>query len=137
MRTKTLYRPVGLKELELIAATKWKAFPPRLDWQPIFYPVLNREYASQIAADWNTQDPFSGNCGIVTRFDIPRDYFERYEVKNVGGEIHNERWIPAEELPVFNENIIGRILVLDAFFGPGFRMPTDFTLQNILSIFLK
>jgi hypothetical protein len=40
-----LFRPVGQKELDLIAATGWMAFPPRLDWQPIFYLVLNEEYA--------------------------------------------------------------------------------------------
>ena len=45
----TLFRPVGLKELELIAESGWRAFPPRLEWQPFFYPVLNVEYAEQIA----------------------------------------------------------------------------------------
>lgn len=39
----TLYRPVGLAELELIAAAGWRAYPPRLAWQPIFYPVLTIE----------------------------------------------------------------------------------------------
>jgi len=48
---KTLYRPVGIKELELIERLDWKAFPPRLDWQPIFYPVLNQPYAEQIARE--------------------------------------------------------------------------------------
>jgi hypothetical protein len=46
-----LYRPVGRKEWELIEATKRHAFPPRLGWQPIFYPVLNQAYAEQIARD--------------------------------------------------------------------------------------
>ena len=41
----TLYRPVGPKELELIAASGYREFPPRLPDQPIFYPVLNEEYA--------------------------------------------------------------------------------------------
>jgi len=35
-----LYRPVGPKELELIAASGYRDFPPRLPGQPIFYPVL-------------------------------------------------------------------------------------------------
>jgi len=39
-----LYRPVGPKELELIRAGGYRAFPPRLPEQPIFYPVLNEEY---------------------------------------------------------------------------------------------
>lgn len=34
-----LYRPVGLEELKLIAASNFRAFPPRLPEQPIFYPV--------------------------------------------------------------------------------------------------
>jgi len=137
MESTTLYRPVGLKALELIAASDWCSFPARLSWQPIFYPVLNREYASQIAQDWNTQDLFSGNCGIVTMFDVDQDYLAKHEVRNVGGKIHDELWIPAEELEEFNMSIIGRIQVIDAFFGSGFIMPSDQVLQSTLSKFLK
>ena len=43
MKTTTLYRPVGPKELALIEASDWKAFPPRLPDQPIFYPVMNAQ----------------------------------------------------------------------------------------------
>ena len=50
MTTRTLYRPVGLRELQLILDAEARAFPPRLAAQPIFYPVLNREYAEEIAA---------------------------------------------------------------------------------------
>jgi hypothetical protein len=46
-----LYRPVGQRELELIRDSGWSAFPPRLPHQPIFYPVLNEEYAVQIARE--------------------------------------------------------------------------------------
>jgi len=45
----TLYRPVGRKELELIQASGWREFPPRLPDQPIVYPVTNDDYAVQIA----------------------------------------------------------------------------------------
>jgi hypothetical protein len=47
----TLYRPVGPKELALIEASGWREFPPRLPGQPIFYPVANEEYATQIARE--------------------------------------------------------------------------------------
>jgi hypothetical protein len=50
----TLFRPVGPRELELIQESGCRAFPPRLRRQPIFYPVLNRAYAEQIARDWNS-----------------------------------------------------------------------------------
>jgi hypothetical protein len=123
MKTKTLFRPVGIKELELIADADWKEFPPRLEWQPIFYPVLNQAYAEQIAKEWNTEDSFSGYCGIVTRFDINEEHFFQYKTENVGAEMHNELWVPAEMLSVFNQNIVGRIEVVKVFFGNGFLLP--------------
>lgn len=51
----TLYRPVGQAEMDLIRASRFREFPPRLPEQPIFYPVLTEEYATQIARDWNTK----------------------------------------------------------------------------------
>src|SRR5689334_3961607 len=100
----TLYRPVGQAELDLIQATGWREFPPRLPFQPIFYPVLNRGYAVQIARDWNTKDPNSGYVGYVTRFQVRSEYIQAYDVKQVGGGSHLEYWIPADELPQFNAN---------------------------------
>lgn len=52
--TTVLWRPVGRKELELIEAGGWRAFPPRLAHQPIFYPVVNEECAVRIARIRNT-----------------------------------------------------------------------------------
>ena len=63
--TTILYRPVGANELRLIAESGYSAFPPRLPGQPIFYPVLNEEYATQIARDWNAKNSVSP-VGYVT-----------------------------------------------------------------------
>src|SRR5579872_5866125 len=101
-QTVILYRPVGPKELKLIEESGWKKFPPRLTEQPIFYPVMNEEYAIQIARDWNV--PASGS-GFVTRFNVRNNYLKKFEVQNVGGPIHNELWVPAEELEEFYQNI--------------------------------
>lgn len=62
--TTKLYRPVGQGELDLIAPSGFKSFPPRLPKQPIFYPVLTKECAEQIARDWNTKDERSGFVGM-------------------------------------------------------------------------
>src|ERR1700744_1652792 len=113
METVILYRPVGPKELELIEQSGWKRFPPRLPEQPIFYPVMNEEYAVQIARDWNV--PASGS-GFVTKFAVSKSYLDKFEVQNVGGLIHNELWVPAEELEEFNSNIIGLIEVSQSFY---------------------
>lgn len=107
--TTTLWRPVGQAELELIAATDWRRFPPRLEGQPIFYPVLNEEYANRIARDWNTKDPASGFAGYVLRFDVDAVYLSRFELRRVGGRGIEELWVPAEELDEFNAHIVGKI----------------------------
>jgi hypothetical protein len=59
----TLWRPTGPKELELVAASGYRRWPPRLPGQPIFYPVLNEEYARKIARDWNVRH---SGVGYVT-----------------------------------------------------------------------
>jgi hypothetical protein len=117
--TKTLFRPVGIRELELILGADSRAFPPRLPEQPIFYPVLNLEYAVEIARDWNA--PSAHRAGFVTRFEVEQAYVSRFEEKTVGARRHTELWVPAEELVEFNKHIVGRILVVAAFFGDGFQ----------------
>ena len=112
----TLYRPVGTKELELIEATDYKEFPPRLPEQPIFYPVLNEEYATQIARDWNAKYN-ADKIGYVTKFEVRKDFLDNYETKIVGGSSHGEYWIPAEDLEEFNRNIVGKIQVIAEFRG--------------------
>lgn len=135
MKTKTLYRPVGLREMELIAESNYLKFPPRLEWQPIFYPVLNQQYAEQIANEWNTPDEFSGFCGIVTAFEVNEEYLQQFEIQNVGDKSHNEFWIPSEELPEFNQNIIGTIEIVNVYFGEGFKLSSDSELNNKIEKF--
>lgn len=108
----TLFRPVGPVELKLIEDTDYRAFPPRLPDQPIFYPVLNEDYAVQIARDWNVKDSGSG---YVTRFEVDADYIARYEEQRVGGATHLELWVPAEELSDFNAHIVGKIEIIHTF----------------------
>jgi len=106
--------------LELIRDSGWTAFPPRLQWQPVFYPVLNQVYAEQIANEWNTEDAFSGYCGVVTAFDLPFEYLEGFDVQHVGGPGHDELWIPSERLDEFNKRIHGEIRIVAAFAGSQF-----------------
>ncbi|BBO32250.1 hypothetical protein [Lacipirellula parvula] len=111
----TLFRPVGQQELDLIRDAQWRAFPPRLVGQPIFYPVLTEDYAVRIAREWNTKDPNSGFVGYVLQFEVNAEFLGRYDVQEAGGRELLEYWIPAEELTVFNANIVGPIRVLHEF----------------------
>lgn len=107
-----LYRPTGPKELELVATSGYRRWPPRLPEQPIFYPVTNEEYAKQITIKWNI--PASG-VGYVTRFYVKKSFMEKYQIHKVGGEEHIEWWIPAEDLDALNDNIVGRIEVIGEY----------------------
>lgn len=109
-----LYRPVGTKELELIKESGYKKFPPRLPDQPIFYPVLNEKYATEIAARWNVKYN-EDHKGYVTKFEVEEKYCKQFEVHTVGAGYHQELWVPAEELENFNRHILEEIQVISEF----------------------
>jgi hypothetical protein len=90
----------------------WRRWPPRLPDQPIFYPVLNEDYAVRIAREWNV--PASG-VGYVTRFSVSTEFLSHYQVRQVGGQTILEYWIPAEELDEFNDHLVGLIEVVHEF----------------------
>jgi hypothetical protein len=118
-----LYRPVGRAELDLVRASGFAKFPPRLAGQPIFYPVLNEGYAVEIARDWNTKDPASGYAGFVTRFRVQAAFLCRQEVQTVGARRHQEYWIPAEEQEDMHRHMVGLIEVIGEFHGPRSATP--------------
>ena len=49
------FRPTGQKELDLVAASGYTHWPPRLPDQDIFYPVTNEAYAIALT-QWNVMD---------------------------------------------------------------------------------
>lgn len=121
-----LYRPVGLKELELVAASGYRDFPPRFSWQPIFYPVVTIEYARAIISQWNSKEAEAGFCGFVTEFDIDDEFASRYPVQQLGGgPIYRELWVPAEDLAEFNGHIHGPIRVVETLYGENFTGELD------------
>jgi len=119
--TTTMYRPTGPEELELVKESGYRRWPPRLAEQPIFYPVTNEAYARQIAEKWNV--PASG-VGYVTRFEVRQEFADRYATHQVGGRDHAEWWIPAEDLPALNDNIVGVIEVIGTYGTPPTPRPS-------------
>ena len=111
----TLCRPVGQAELDLIRASGFREFPPRLPEQPFFYPVLTESYATEIARDWNTKDERSQFVGYVLRFKVRSEFLKQYPVQTVGSSEHREYWIPAADLAAFNQNIVAKIELVASF----------------------
>lgn len=107
-----LWRPTGAAELALVEETGWRAWPPRLPEQPIFYPVLSFEYAEKIARDWNSTQSPPENLGFVTRFEIDASTAAKYPPQLAGGRDHQELWVPAEDLTSLNAGIVGKIEVV-------------------------
>ncbi len=120
-----LWRPVGLQEMGLVFDSGMRRFPPRLPEQPIFYPVLARSYAADIASGWNVRD--APHAGYVLQVQLADDYASRFPVHVVGASVHRELWVPAEQLDEFNSQIVGRISAEEAFFGRAFagEVPTQ------------
>lgn len=104
-----LWRPTGPAELALVEQSNFRAWPPRLPEQPIFYPVLSEAYATRIAKEWNVK---ASGIGFVTRFSVDGRFLAAYDPHEVGGRDHTEYWIPAEELQAFNHHIQGPIEVV-------------------------
>ena len=111
----TLYRPIGEKELAKIEQTGFTQFPPRLQWQPIFYPVLTQDYADAIARDWNSTDPEHNYVGFVTRFLVRNEFLSNYEIQTAADKSTLEYWIPAEDVDAFNDNLVGKIELVAEF----------------------
>ncbi|PIE41418.1 MAG: hypothetical protein CSA49_03455 [Gammaproteobacteria bacterium] len=110
--TVTLYRAVGPGQLKRIAESGWKKFPSRLHWQPYFYPMLHEAFARKIASEWNVQQ---SGVGYVLRFKVRKSYVERLPIYMVGGPEHTEYRIAANELPGFNDNIVGSIELMATY----------------------
>jgi hypothetical protein len=91
--TVILFRPTGPEELELVRQSGFRKWPPRLPEQPISYPVTNEQYAVEIARDWNVK---ASGSGFVTRFQVRKDFMDRYRIGQVGASHHTEWWVPAE-----------------------------------------
>ena len=107
-----LFRSTGPAELEQLKENDFTRWPPRLPDQPIFYPVLHESYAEEVARNWNVPED---RMAYVTRFLVKKSFIDQYELHMVGGELHIEYWIPAEDLEALNDNIVGKIEVIGEF----------------------
>ena len=105
---RTLYRPNGTKRIGVDRQSGDEKISARLFWQPIFYPVLNVEYASEIAERWTEAMKDSDQAGFVTAFEISEEYFQPFQVQTVGLDHHQELWVPDHQPPEFNDQIVMR-----------------------------
>lgn len=107
-----MYRPTGPEEYELVASSGFEKWPPRLEGQPIFYPVTNEKYAREITEQWNIRD---SGVGYLFKFLVQKSFVEKYNVEKVGGQNHTEWWIPSEKMDELNSAIVGKIEMIGRY----------------------
>jgi len=107
-----MYRPTGPEEHKLVEESGFTKWPPRLEGQPIFYPVTNELYAREITEQWNIRD---SGVGYVFRFVVERAFAENFALQKVGGGHHTEWWIPAEKVNDLNSAIVGKIELIGRY----------------------
>ena len=57
----------------------------------------------------NTKD---SGIGYIARFRVKKAFMDKYPIQKVGGVIHTEWWISAEDLNELNTNIVGLIQLM-------------------------
>ena len=57
----------------------------------------------------------------MLRFEINDEFAARYPIQVVGGRVHQELWVPADEMNEFNAHITAPIEVVAQFYGDKFE----------------
>jgi hypothetical protein len=105
-----LYWPVDQQELDLIAASGWRAFPERRPEWPSFCPALREEYAAQLVHKWESA---ASGMAYVLRFAVDAEYAACFPVRTTVGGLAQEAFcVPDEELADFNQQLLGQIEIV-------------------------
>ena len=109
-----LYRPILPDEYEQIESRRFEAFPPRPHQQPLFTALLSEIGAVEIARHMRV-DTAEEPIVRVVRFHVEDSYIRQFPVQNADSPERSALWLPAEEIDILNQHLIGKIDTLDAF----------------------
>jgi len=118
MKSITLYKSLSPAELAGVINNHWQSFAPLPAEQTIFAPKINLGHAQMLARQLEAS---LYSVGYVVGFMIEADFLQRFPCQTVAYEEQREYRIPAEELALFNQHLIGRIHPLEAFINPASR----------------
>lgn len=109
-----LYRPLCADEYYEIEARKFEGFPPRNSEQPLFTALLSLEGASQIAKHMKIAKQSEPTVYVVS-FLVDDAYIRQFPVQHVEDRNRRALWIPADEMDILNQHLIGGIRVLASY----------------------
>ena len=109
-----LYRPLNANEYHEVEARSFRAFPPRAAEQPLFTALLSEEGASQIARHMRIAKECD-NTVYVVKFLVDDAYIRQFLVQHIQERNRRALWIPADEVEILNQHLIGDICVLASY----------------------
>ena len=109
-----LYRPLNADEYHEVEARSFRGFPPRAEEQPLFTALLSEEGASQIARHMRIAKDCD-NIVYVVKFLVEDAYIRQFPVQHVQERTRRALWIPADEVDLLNQHLIGDIRLLASY----------------------
>ena len=110
-----LYRPISAEEYAAVAENQFTGFPKRSGTQPIFTALLSQEGATQIARHMRVEKQKENSTVYVVSFLVEDAYIRQFPVQHTEDPERRALWIPAEEIDILNQHLIGKIRVLKQF----------------------
>lgn len=109
-----LYRPMNAEEYQELEARSFHGFPPRPSGQPLFTALFSEEGASQIARHMRIAKQ-ADNTVYVVSFLVDDAYIRQFPVQHAHERNRRALWIPADEVDILNQHLIGDIRVLASY----------------------
>lgn len=105
---------MNAEEYQELEARRFHGFPPRSDGQQIFTALLSEEGASQIARHMRIAKQ-TDNTVYVVSFLVDDAYIRQFPVQHAHERNRRALWIPADEVDILNQHLIGDIRVLATY----------------------
>jgi hypothetical protein len=109
-----LYRPLCAEEYHEVESRSFQGFPPRTADQPLFTALLSQEGASQIAKHMRIAKQTEPTVYVVS-FLVDDAYIRQFPIQHNEDRDRRALWIPAEEIDILNQHLIGGIRVLASY----------------------
>lgn len=130
MTTKTLYRPVGEKEMILIIESNYKKIPNSEEWKDFLSLETNKHAAKRYAKTYY-RGAHTNYLGFVIEFEVTEAEYEKWDDKSKD-EYEKKIYVPKNKLEDFNEQIVGEIKATHLFVGYEFKETKNETIAYLI-----
>ena len=109
-----LYRPLSAEEYKLVAENNFSGFPRCSDGQPLFTLLLSQQGAAQIARRMRIAKQAEPTVYVVS-VTAEDSYIRQFPVQHKEDPDRRALWIPADEVDILNQHLVGKIRVIESF----------------------